>query len=190
MFLHIQVLHAYGHPGSMPRSLLQNASASFPNCSTTSLSVEEIYQCINAVRTNPQFYVANGMLSCRFQPFYPPRGPLKVDFRLEFAAKGHAMDMANMRTLTHQGSDGSNLEVRVNRAGYLWSRISEIIGVGFPSTASLVAGIMCNPSTLPELMGCQYADMGVGLANATNGQVYFTQLVGCKLGVQCQCPSG
>jgi uncharacterized protein YkwD len=48
----------------------------------------------------------------------PRRQPLAWDERLAAAAQGHSDDMATNRFQSHDGSDGSNLDQRLDRAGF------------------------------------------------------------------------
>ncbi|MBE9639737.1 CAP domain-containing protein [Salipiger mangrovisoli] len=55
--------------------------------------------------------------------------PLSHSPLLEKVAQGHANDMARMQEMTHTGSDGSTLGVRITRSGYNMRRGAENIAV-------------------------------------------------------------
>src|SRR4051794_29085557 len=53
-------------------------------------------------------------------------GPLAACGTLRWAAQGHSLDQASHSTMTHTGSDGSDVRVRAERAGYQgWNSLGE-----------------------------------------------------------------
>ena len=70
------------------------------------------------------------------------RAALVYDTRLEAAARAHGQDMAANGFFDHQGSDGSDIGVRLARAGYQGCFGAENIAMGHRSLDAVMAGWM------------------------------------------------
>jgi len=103
--------------------------------------------------------------------------PLTYDDRLILAAQRHSEDQALRGQMSHTGSDGSTLPVRIDRVGYSWSRIGENVAVGFPDAASVLAAWMASPSHRDTILSSN-TQFGLGLAIGVNGREYWTQVFG------------
>jgi uncharacterized protein YkwD len=99
---------------------------------------------------------------------------LAINTQLSTAAQGHSIDMACHGSLSHSGSDGSDVHERVVAAGYIPSRSSEIIyGSGYPQTA--FEWWMNDQIHRDEILSANVTDMGVGyayVADTAHGSYY------------------
>ncbi len=105
--------------------------------------------------------------------WFPAAGPLRLQPQLTAAARAHSEDMRRSGTLSHTGSDGSDIVDRAERQGYAWSRLAENVAYGYPDAASVVAGWLGSPGHCVNIMNADYAELGVGLAGT-----YWTQVFG------------
>jgi uncharacterized protein YkwD len=100
-----------------------------------------------------------------------------ADDRLHDAARGHSVDMAAHRTMSHTGSDGSTPWQRAERAGYP-SAMAENVAYGYPTAAAVMAGWMGSPGHKRNILNCSAKALGVGLAYTRDNTPYWTQLFG------------
>ena len=68
--------------------------------------------------------------------------------------------------------------------------VRENIAYGFLSSKAVVFGWMCSSGHRKNIMSCDTADIGVGLAKGYNGRYYHTQVFACPQGQQCTCSGG
>ena len=74
--------------------------------------------------------------------------------------------------------------------GYAAGMVRENIAYGYMSARSVVFGWMCSSGHRKNIMSCDTADIGVGLAQGYNGRYYHTQVFACPQGQQCTCSGG
>ena len=92
------------------------------------------------------------------------------------AAQDHSADQAATRVMSHTGSDGSTLRMRVERAGYLgWMGIAENVAAGYPDVASVMAAWMASSGHRANLLATATEHVGFGMARASDGTLYWTQ---------------
>ena len=101
--------------------------------------------------------------------------PMRYDERLVLAAQRHTEDQARQGQMSHVGSDGSGVGVRVDRVGYRWRSIAENVASGSPDTASVMAGWMASDAHRRNILSAN-TDIGVGLAYGADGRPYWTQV--------------
>ena len=82
------------------------------------------------------------------------------------AAAAQAADMAAKNYMGHRGSDGSEVGVRVTRAGYRWRSVGENVAAGQPDAETVVKAWLDSPGHCENLMGPQFREMGVAFAAA------------------------
>jgi uncharacterized protein YkwD len=99
------------------------------------------------------------------------RPALRVNKRLTRAARRHARDMVKRRYFSHVSADGSTLERRLRRSGYLGSyrawNVAEDIGWGRGDPASprlMVRTWMASPPHRAALLDPKMRDIGMGVA--------------------------
>jgi uncharacterized protein YkwD len=119
---------------------------------------EQMLASINANRS------ANGQ---------PPLGRCTT---LDRAASGHSLDQAAHNTMTHTGSDGSTVAVRVEGAGYQgWTNIGENVATGYSSVDQVMTGWMNSTGHRANILNPNYTSVGFGLGYGSSGQPYWTQ---------------
>jgi uncharacterized protein YkwD len=102
--------------------------------------------------------------------------PLRLDQRLQAAARGHSRDMARHGYFSHTGRDGSGPGQRLVAAGYRTDRgWAENIAAGYPSPAAVMAGWMGSPGHRANILNCGHRALGVGVARGSEGRLYWTQ---------------
>jgi len=76
--------------------------------------------------------------------------------------------------MSHTGGDGSTMSQRAQRSGYVgWSRLGENVAAGYPTTAAVMTGWMNSTGHRQNLLDPRFTHLGVG--QATNGSIYWTQ---------------
>lgn len=102
--------------------------------------------------------------------------PLRADDHLRSAARAHSDDMASRMVLTHVGAESSDPGDRMVAAGYnpggAWA---ENVAAGYPTPEAVMAGWMKSDSHRTNILNCDLKAIGVGVARAGNGQLYWTQ---------------
>jgi uncharacterized protein YkwD len=101
--------------------------------------------------------------------------PLTHNPLLGQAAQSHSQDQANMRTLTHTGSDGSNPGERITRTGYSWRTWAENAAAGYRSADEVMEGWMNSSGHRANLLNPKVTEIGLGLAYTPSGYPYWTQ---------------
>lgn len=104
--------------------------------------------------------------------------PLQLSSSLNAAALSHSVDMAERGVMTHQGSDGSNVALRVTRVGYVWLRVGENVAAGAPGIDEVVRGWIGSPRHCANLMNPQFTEMGLAYAvnPASEDGIFWTQV--------------
>ncbi|SCE64725.1 Uncharacterized conserved protein YkwD, contains CAP (CSP/antigen 5/PR1) domain [Micromonospora haikouensis] len=100
-------------------------------------------------------------------------GALKIDDKLMAAAQAHSQDQADHRKMTHDGSDGSDVGERLDRAGYAWRAYGENVAWNQQTPAAVMDAWMNSPGHRANILNCSFTEIGVGVANS-NGP-YWTQ---------------
>lgn len=114
-----------------------------------------------AILTNKQ-RAANG---CR---------PVKVDARLNTAARAHSAYMARTGAFSHTGSGGSTFDNRIKAASYP-RPLSENIAFGYRSGADVIKAWMASPAHRANILNCKATTVGVGAVYGAGGNPYYTQ---------------
>lgn len=109
--------------------------------------------------------------------FFPAAPPVGWDTRIESAALNHSIDMAQMRELTHIGSDGSDPGDRLLMEGYDWFTFGENILVGLDNGANVIDNWLNSPAHCAIIMNPVFEEAGVGAAGGIfqgSGAMYWT----------------
>ncbi|BCB74990.1 hypothetical protein GCM10022251_75550 [Phytohabitans flavus] len=104
-------------------------------------------------------------------------GPLRVNARLAKAARLHSEDQAAHNHMSHISSDGSDPWQRARRSGYD-NAIGENVAMGYRGPAAVLHGWMTSEGHRRNILNCAARSIGVGLAYASNGTPYWTQMFG------------
>ena len=78
--------------------------------------------------------------------------PLRIDTRLQNAARRHSEDMAVHDFFSHTGSDGTKSWDRATQEGYIWTSFGENIAAGQTTPEQVVAAWMASTSGHKELI--------------------------------------
>jgi uncharacterized protein YkwD len=97
---------------------------------------------------------------------------------LDQAAQAHACDNAGTGVMTHDGSDGSDLGQRLDRAGYDYARAAENVAMGFTDPAAVVLGWMGSAGHRRNILRDELRDAGLGIALSDEGDVYWVLNLG------------
>ncbi len=114
--------------------------------------VQDIVARVNALR-------AAGA-RCGAQSF-APAPPVAWSAALEHAAATQVRDMAQRNTVSHAGSDGSDVAARVGREGYNWSAVGENAAAGNATVAATLAQWMNSPGHCSNLMGANFREFAM-----------------------------
>ncbi len=111
-------------------------------------------------------------------------GPLRLNAKLTQAAKAHAQDLAKNDRISHFGSDGSDIEERVRRTGYVFNLIAENVGTGQRTSAEVIEGWQQSPSHNENLLLSDAEEMGVAVVYRpeTEFQTFWALVVGSGRG--------
>lgn len=93
---------------------------------------------------------------------------------LERAAQEHACNNARRDRVSHRGSLGTSLRVRLWRVGYRFAMANENLASGLQTPAEVIAGWMGSPGHRANILATEGRDMGLGAARAGNGRIYWT----------------
>jgi len=96
-----------------------------------------------------------------------------VDDKLTLAAQRHSQDQADHQTMTHDGSDGSDVGERLDRVGYAWRAYGENVAWNQQSPAAVMDAWMNSSGHRANILNCSFTQIGVGVARS-NGP-YWTQ---------------
>jgi uncharacterized protein YkwD len=101
---------------------------------------------------------------------------LRTDTKLRTAAQDHSAEMASLQQLTSTGADGSTPGARMKLAGYNtdggWA---ENVAAGYPTPQAVMTGWMNSEGHRNNILNCSLKAIGMGVARAGNGQLYWTQ---------------
>jgi uncharacterized protein YkwD len=115
--------------------------------------------------------------------FYPAAPSVSWDTRIEDAALGHSLDMAEIGELVHIGSDGSDPGDRLLMEGYEWVTYGENILVGLDQGENVINNWINSPGHCTILMNPAYEDVGVGAAEGLfqgETEIYWTLDLGTE----------
>ncbi len=90
-------------------------------------------------------------------------GPLRPNAALQTAAKGHASAMATQDFFSHTGADGSNMQTRIEAAGYAWGALAENIAAGQKTAADVVQSWMDSAGHRANILNCALTETGLAV---------------------------
>ncbi len=91
--------------------------------------------------------------------------PLTLSAPLSDIAHRHACDNAARQSVSHDGSDGSDLAARLHRAGVRVSLAAENTGLGFSSPGIALEWWMASPPHRANILRPEITQVGVGQAD-------------------------
>lgn len=107
--------------------------------------------------------------------------PLQIDQQLDQSADLHSQDQANMNTMSHTGSNGSDIGSRVQDTGYQYSTVGENVAYGYPDAEAVMAGWMESDGHRENILNPDFEDLGVGYSVGSDGSAYWTQNFGADM---------
>ena len=137
--------------------LLFRADSASANCQVSSTALE-VVKLTNQVRSEHSLK------------------PLRSNCLLFKAAQNHTEYMVKTGTITHTGSDGSSVGVRVKRVGYEYSAVAENVASEQQNPSQVVDSWMNSSGHRKNILNPNYTEIGVGYSNN-----YWTQVFGRSL---------
>jgi uncharacterized protein YkwD len=113
-----------------------------------------------------------------------PAPPLEWNEALQRAADVQVRDIAPRASVSHTGSDGSDVGTRVSRQGYEWSTVGENAAEGRNSVAYTLQQWMDSPGHCSNMMGASFQHVAVvGVqAPGTTYSYYWIMVVAAQKG--------
>jgi uncharacterized protein (TIGR03000 family) len=102
---------------------------------------------------------------------------LKPSPKLFVAARKHSENMARQEKLAHE-LDGKKPSDRVKEAGYPGGFVGENVAYGATTAEEVVSGWMESEGHRANILNKNFTEIGVGVAKASDGTFYFTQVFG------------
>ncbi|MDQ2648346.1 MAG: CAP domain-containing protein [Actinomycetota bacterium] len=119
--------------------------------------------------------------SCGSEGYFPPAPALVANRQLAKAAQGHSNWMAANNKMSHIGANGSEMDDRVEAAGYTgWTALAENVAYGQSSEQAVIDSWFSSPGHCKNFMKATYKDIGFGKATSANGTPYWTANLGRK----------
>ncbi len=97
--------------------------------------------------------------------------------KLQNAAELHAKDMADRSTMTHKGSDGTEVSDRVKTQKYDYRRVGENIASGRLTIEQVMEGWMKSESHRKNILG-GFSQIGAAVVRDENGIPYWCVVFG------------
>ncbi|MGN6492124.1 MAG: CAP domain-containing protein [Agriterribacter sp.] len=91
------------------------------------------------------------------------------------AAFEHSEDMKENNFFDHDGSDGSNVSIRVSDVGYTWTAVGENIASGQITEQEVMTSWLLSELHCKNIMSTLFKEMGAGRSGN-----YWTQVLGSK----------
>jgi uncharacterized protein YkwD len=105
------------------------------------------------------------------------RAPLGANAKLSAAALAHARDMAEHEKMSHEGSDGSKFNERIERQGYQSRRLGENVAAGQKTVAEVMREWMNSEHHRDNILG-NFSEIGVAYATSEDGTRYWCTTFG------------
>ncbi|RAW23469.1 hypothetical protein PC110_g20096 [Phytophthora cactorum] len=134
---------------------------------------------LQAKYTSTSQYAASMLASVNAQRAAQGLPALCMNAKLMAASMRHSTDMAVNNFMSHTGSDGSTMSMRVTAAGYKWTRVAENVAAGQSSVAAVMTSWMNSPGHRANILG-DYTMFGTAYAYniGSTYKHYWTQNFG------------
>jgi uncharacterized protein YkwD len=104
--------------------------------------------------------------------------PLRWNEKLAAVALAHSRDMLQHHYFDHVDREGRNPFVRINATGIHWRALAENIAIN-RTVSDAEASFMSEPrfqdNHRGNILNPEYTDVGIGIVQAPNGDLYITQ---------------
>jgi uncharacterized protein YkwD len=101
---------------------------------------------------------------------------LRLNAQLSEAANDRVQDMFARHYFSHVAPDGTSPFVCVEKRGYRFHSCGENLAIGYPGT-SVVTGWMGSPGHRANILGADYEDVGIAIADDAPAARYRGPLV-------------
>jgi uncharacterized protein YkwD len=103
--------------------------------------------------------------------------PLKLNAELSKIARAHSENMARQGKMAHD-LDGKTPFDRMRAAGFSYYFAGENVGKGTDNVTlpTLMKAWMDSEGHRKNILSTDFTEIGIGIASAADGQLYFTQL--------------
>ncbi len=101
--------------------------------------------------------------------WYPAAGKLKYNEKLEAAAKVQSDDMFKMNKLSHEGSDKSHVDDRLNAQQYFWQACGENVAYGVLYEDEVIDAWIKSEGHCVNIMNPKFTEMGAWITG-----LYYT----------------
>lgn len=107
--------------------------------------------------------------------------PLRLHSLLTSAARSHTRDQAFVRLgISHTGTDGSSLSIRVKRQGYRYMFAAENVARGQLSPEHVFRSWMSSRGHRKNILNGRAREMGLYVTADNNGKLFWTQVFGTR----------
>jgi uncharacterized protein YkwD len=139
-----------------------------------------------ATYTTTSQYAAAMLASVNKQRAAQGLPALCINSKLMAASKRHSTDMAARNFMSHTGSDGSTMSMRVTATGYQWNRLAENVAAGQLNVDAVMASWMKSTGHRANILG-DYTMFGTNYAYSSGSTYkhYWTQNFGKSSTEQC-----
>ncbi|MGL4178174.1 MAG: CAP domain-containing protein [Dermatophilaceae bacterium] len=104
-------------------------------------------------------------------------GSVRMDTRLNAAARLHSEDMARHSYFSHTSRDGRSPWDRIGAQGYT-AGSGENIAAGYTTAAAVIKGWMDSPGHKANMLNCSHKAVGIGIGRGGYYGIYWTQNFG------------
>ena len=140
-------------------------TGSVPQPAPTSVEAE-VLRLTNVARASAQ--------QCGEQ-WFTPAAPLKLNTKLQKAARLHSQDMRTNNFFRHTNPAGQLFSDRIKAVGYDYSWAAENIAAGQATPKAVTQGWLASPGHCRNIMNPNLRDLGVGFASGGSFGSYWTQ---------------
>ncbi|NBC96903.1 MAG: hypothetical protein GVY27_11175, partial [Deinococcus-Thermus bacterium] len=112
--------------------------------------------------------------TCGSYGYFESAPPLTIDSTLMDVAEAHSVDQAEMGTMSHTGSDGSDLRDRVDRVGYAWMALGENVAWNQRTAEWVMDAWLGSAGHCRNIMNPMFEELGLGLEDWYWTQVFAT----------------
>lgn len=109
--------------------------------------------------------------------------PLRLNPRLQNAARHHAANMARLNRLAHTlaEADLPDLAGRLSRYGYSYLLAGENVAWNYASASAVMAAWMGSPAHRANILNPTFTEIGVAVASNARGEPYLCQVFGAPV---------
>ncbi|MGL4743328.1 MAG: CAP domain-containing protein [Dermatophilaceae bacterium] len=148
-------------------------AAATPNSALRSATVTRTVKRVNKV--DP--LVAEAIRLTNVERARAGCGPVRMEDRLNTAARLHSEDMARLSYFSHTSRDGRSPWDRIGAQGYT-AGSGENIAAGYWTAAGVLKGWMDSPGHKTNMLNCSHKAVGIGIGRGGYYGIYWTQNFG------------